>query len=145
MAKKPKPGDEAALQTLRDRLLATIDFVQSTQDFPSGNELRQLVEVTSAQGDLRGLRLIAREMEMATIGLAPHERDGLQAVLKARFGSDADTERIALSRHAAVALQRGRIASEKERRRLEDYAELLEATGENPAEADAIRRLLGSG
>jgi len=79
---------------------------------------------------------------MSPIGLAPHERDGLEALLQERLGVDIEAEREAISANASVAIRRGTIASEKERRRLEDYAEQLEARDPTSPEAAAIRGLL---
>jgi hypothetical protein len=77
-----------------------------------------------------------------TIGLAPQQRDGLDALLRQRLGVDKDQERSELRERIAQVLRRGTIASEKERRRLEEYADSLEATGGNPAEVAAVRDLL---
>lgn len=142
--RKLKPEDAATSIALRERLLLTISVIENVQDFPSGQQLRELVDSAGDRGDLRSLRLMVREMEAMTITLAPHERDGLEAVLKARFGVDKDAERGELRRAVAAALERGSIASEKERRRLEDYVEMLEATGGDPAEIQAVRQLIRS-
>lgn len=89
-----------------------------------------------------GMRLIAREIDMSLIGLAPYERDSFDALLQERLGVDVEAERAELAKKAAVARRRGTIASAKERRRLEDYAERLEASDPASAEARAIRELL---
>lgn len=140
-----KPEDEAAVIALRERLLLTIGFIENLQDFPSAQQIREIVDSAGDKRDLRSLRLMARDVEAMTITLAPHERDGLEAMLKARFGVDKDAEQVELRRTIAAALERGRIASEKERRRLEDYVEMLEATGGDPAEIQAVRQLIRSG
>lgn len=143
--RKLKPEDEAAVIALRERLLLTIGFIENLQDFPSAQQIREIVDSAGDKRDLRSLRLMARDVEAMTITLAPHERDGLEAMLKARFGVDKDAEQVELRRTIAAALERGRIASEKERRRLEDYVEMLEATGGDPAEIQAVRQLIRSG
>ena len=107
--------------------------------------MRAIVEDAATRQDLRTLRLIGREVDAMTIALAPHERDGLEAILRDRFGVDADAERAELKRRVAAVIARGTVASEKERRRLEDYAEMLEATGGDPAEIEAVRRLVSGG
>jgi len=142
MKRRLNASDEAALRRLRDRLALTLDFIESVQEFPSGAAVRKLVQESADQSDLRGLRLLAREIEMSPIGLAPHERDGLEALLQERLGVDIEAEREAISANASVAIRRGTIASEKERRRLEDYAEQLEARDPTSPEAAAIRGLL---
>jgi len=142
--KQLRPEDEIAMNALRDRLLLTIGFFEDAEEFPSGEQLRDLVKSAAAKGDLRALRLISREIDAMSIALAPHKRDGLEAILRQLFGIDKEKERAALGEQIAKIITRGTIASEKERRRLEDYAEMLEATGGDRAEIDAVRRLLNS-
>jgi hypothetical protein len=142
---RAKNGDPAAIAALRDRLMLTLQFMERAQDFPSGPKMREIVVRAAEQGDYRNLRLMAKEVDAMTIALAPHERDGLEALLSSRLGIDKDAERDEMRRKVAVALQRGTVASEKERRRLEEYVEMLEASGDAPAEAAAVKRLLRSG
>ena len=77
-----------------------------------------------------------------TIALAPQERDGLVALLLSRLGVNKEAERADLRRQVAKVLTRGSVASEKERRRLEEYAEMLEVTGGDPAEVESVRQLI---
>ena len=133
------------LHALSERMLLTIRFIEDAQEFPSGAPMRSIIESATAKRDLRTLRLISKEIDGMALGLAPHEREGLEAVLKQRLGVDKDAERVELSRQVSVAIKRGTVASEKERRRLEDYVETLEATSGDPAEIEAVRRLLRSG
>lgn len=146
MAKKNlRPKDEAAVSAIRERLVLTLRFMQNAQEFPSGQQWMDLVEAASGKGDIRTLRLLAREIDAMTVALAPHERDGLEALLLSRLGVNKDEERAELQRQVAMVLKRGSIASEKERRRLEDYVEMLETTGGDPAEIEAVRQLIQSG
>ena len=62
------------------------------------------------------LRRMAREIEAMTIALAPHEREGLEAVLREHHVTDKDRERAELRMRAVVALRRGAVASEKKGR-----------------------------
>jgi hypothetical protein len=142
--KRLAPEDQALLEKLRNRLLLTIQFVEGVQAFPSGVQFRRIVESTAAKGDLRAMRLIARDIDAMTLGLMPQEREGLEAILQQRLGIDKDAERAEWGRRIAGVLRRGSIASEKERRHLEDYAEMLEATGGDPSELEAVRRLLAT-
>jgi hypothetical protein len=144
MAKKLSPEDQKLLDGLRDRLVLTVQFIENAQDFPSGSELRAIVENVTSKGDLRSLRLLAREIDSMTTSLAPHEREGLEAHLASRLGVDSQAERADLRRRMEAVLARGTIASEKERRRLEEYADMLEATDGDPGEIAAVRRLLAS-
>jgi hypothetical protein len=105
----------------------------------------EIVEGAARKGDLRTLRLMGKEIDAMTVALQPHQRDGLEALLLARLGVDKDLEREELRQQVAAVVARGIIASERERRRLESYAEMLEATGGDPGEVRAVRRLISSG
>jgi len=145
MTKRLSAQDEAMLRALRDRTLLVIEFIERIQDFPTGAALRGVVQSATAKHDLRSMKLIARDIDAMTVALAPHERDGLEAILMERLGVDKEAERAGLARQVAAAISRGSVASEKERRRLEEYAEMLNATGGDPAELDAVRRLIRDG
>jgi hypothetical protein len=145
MSKRLSDQDQRTLEALKDRVLLTIEFIESVQDFPSAAALRSVIETSAAKHDLRSLKLISRDIDAMTIALAPHERDGLEAILKQRLGVDKDAERAELARQVAVAIARGAVASEKERQRLEAYAEMLEATGGDPDELKAVRKLIRTG
>jgi hypothetical protein len=88
---------------------------------------------------------MARDVDQMTVGLTPDQRDGLEALLHSRLGIDADVEREELGRQLAKVIERGAVASEKERRHLEDYAEMLEATGGDAKLIEVVRRILGAG
>lgn len=142
--KKLSPEEEAAIRALRDRLVMTIRYFENAQEFPSGAQMRAIVEDAAARQDRRTLRLLGREVENMTIALAPHQRDGLETMLHDRLGINQEAERAELKRQIAAVIARGTVRSEKERRRLEDYAETLEVTGGDPAEIEAVRRLLSA-
>lgn len=137
-----KPEDQATLAALRARILATVAFVESVQDFRYGKGIREAVAKALEGQSLRSMRLIAREVDGMTIALEPHQRDGLEALLAGRLGVDKEAERAVIQAQVAAILKRGTIATAKERRRLADYADLLEATGGDPSEAAAVRQLL---
>jgi hypothetical protein len=141
--KKLSPQDRAELQQLRDRALLTIELVESAESLDSmGQQMRDVVEAQFVKQSLRGLRLAMREIDALTVALPSHQREGLEAVLNARLGVDKEAEREALRAGIAAILQRGSIAGEKERNRLQNYVEMLEATGGDPAEIQAVVQLL---
>jgi hypothetical protein len=145
MTREPlKPQREIVVKTLRERSEVILSFIETAHDFPSGERFRSGVQDAAAKGDLRTLRLLAREIDKIILSLPPHEREGLEAILRDRFGVDADAERERLKARIAVIIERGTIASEKERSHLEEYVEMLEATEGDPNELDAVLRLLGS-
>jgi hypothetical protein len=143
--KKLNPEEEIAARRLRDRIVMTIQFIEDVQDFPSGVQMRAIAESAANSGDYRTLRLLAKEIDAMTIALATHERDGLEALLQTRLDVNKDAERAEERKNVAAVLRRGTIASEKERRRLEEYVDSLEATGGDPGEIEAVRHLLRVG
>jgi hypothetical protein len=145
MASSRRPKGSPAVVQVRDRLLLIIGFLESVQDFPAAEQFREIIQDAAGKGNLRGLRLLSRDVEAMAATLAPHERDGLEALLESRLGIDRDAERAQMRESVAHALRRGSVASEKERRRLEEYAEMLEATGGDAKELAEVRRLLMSG
>ena len=143
MKRKLKPEDQKTLKALRDRIVLTLEFINETEDSGIiGQKLRTKTDLAFEKGNLRGMRLMAREIDSFTVAMAAHQRDGLEAILKARLGVDKDYERSKLRLKVAAVIKRGSISSEKERRRLEDYLEMLEATGGDATEAEAVRMLL---
>jgi hypothetical protein len=135
--------DRAELARLRARLLLTLDFVENVEgDDEFGQQIRGVVESTFAKGKLRAMRLLARDIDAFATALPSHHREGLEALLHARLGIDKDAERAVVKKQVTVALKRGRIASEKERHRLQEYADMLEAEGGHTEEVDAVARLL---
>lgn len=131
------------LDALRGRVALTLRFMGDAEDLGAfGEMLAAKVESAFSKDDLRAMRLIVREVDSLAIALPPHQREGLEAVLKSRLGVDKDAERAVLRDRVAVILRRGTIASERERRKLEDYLELLEATGGDVMEMGAVRQLL---
>jgi hypothetical protein len=144
MSKTSSEELQARVQAVKARLELVIDFVAETNDFPSASQIRAIVAAAAARRDLRTLRLVRRDIDAMTIALAPEQREALSGLLRERLGIDVESERLELKRAAETAIARGRVASEKERRRLEDYAEMLEATGGDPTEIESILRLVNS-
>jgi hypothetical protein len=151
MAKRKLTGEqESQLRALFDRIMLTIDFADRVGGFgdgrlPLADMLRQKARQSFEASNLRDIRLIAREIDQACIALSPYQREGLEALLGSRLGVDKDAERADMRAKVAAAIKRGKVASEKQRRRLEDYAEMLEATGGDPEEIAAVRRLVSTG
>jgi len=133
------------LSLFHDRVILTLQFFENVEGLGiTGAQLREGAEAAYAREDLRALRLLAADIDSLAVALPPHQREGLEAVLRSRLQIDKDAERQELRRRAAHALERGAVNSEKERRHLEAYVEMLEATDGDPAEVEAVRRLLSS-
>src|SRR4051812_10652808 len=114
--------NSSTFDSVRERVLLTLNFLDQTQDLgPIGEQMRNVIDSASAKRDLKALRLIARDLDALTTAMPPHERDGLEAVLKSRLRVDKDAERAAASQRVASVLRRGKIRSEKERQHLQEY------------------------
>ena len=143
--KKHAPEEDAIVRALSDRLIMTICFIEGVQEFASGQQMREIVESAAGRGDVRTLRLLVKDVDALTIALAPQERDGLDALLQARIGASREAERAEMKRKVAAVLRRGSIASEKERQRLEQYADMLEVSNGDPGEIAAVRKFIRAG
>lgn len=141
---KAKSTDRAVeSRVLSNRLLAMIEFMEQAQNFPSGPTIRKLVEDAAARYDVRALRLICKEVDAMCIALTPPQRKDLDSLLE-QFGVDRSAERTNTDREMAAILKRGTIASERERRRVEDYLALLETTDADEHILERVRRLLST-
>ena len=143
--KKHTPEEDAVVRALHGRLIMTICFIEGVQEFPSGPQMREIVESAAGRGDVRTLRVLVKEVDALTITLAPHERDGLDALLQTRLGASREAERAEMEQGVAAVLRRGSIASEKERQRLEQYADVLEVSNGDPSEIATVRQFLREG
>ncbi len=144
--KRQSSKHDASAELLRQRILITLDFFGAIEDLgATARELREGAQSAFARGDVRTLRLLANDIDSLAVALNPQQRHELEGLLIARLGIDRNAERLELARHIAATVKRGKIASEKERRRLETYLDLLEALGGDPAEKAAVLKLLQNG
>ena len=141
MAKILTNEQQAELRRLEARLLLTIGFFQDAEDFPSGDQMRAVVEHAALRKDVRALRLISRDLDAMALALPSFQREGLEALLEARLGVDRDTERQIEDEQVEAILARGSIASEKERRRLELYIDRVDVVGD-AKHVEAVQELL---
>jgi hypothetical protein len=142
--RKLTPEDEAHVTLLCERMILTLRSIENVEHFPEGEQMRAIIERAAKNGDLRALRLVARNVDEMTLALPSAEREAMEALLRERVGVDKELERAEQRGKVVAILQRGTVASEKERRRLEEYMEMLEITGGDEAEAAAVRRLLSA-
>jgi len=143
MTKKTSTNRATEVSLLANRLRSTIQFVETAQDFPAGPTIRNLVGAAEAKNDLRTLRLICRDVDAMLIALAPSQRAELDTILRQQLGVDRDAEKATFDRQIAAILDRGSIASERERRRLEDYLAMLQVSGGDQELTKRVLHLLG--
>src|SRR5690348_11434535 len=143
MTSKKPVSSATDVAVLTNRLLATIAFLEQAQEFPSGKPFRKLVNDAAGRGDIRALRLMCKEVEGMVVALTQPQRKALDDLLE-EFGVDRDAERKKTRSEIETILKRGTIASERERRRLEDYLAILETAGGDETTIERIRDLLGT-
>lgn len=133
--------DEAEL--LYERIRLTLSFVESVQDCePFGSAILAVAQKALASRSVRRLRLMARDVDALVATLAPHEREGLSAVLESRLRIDREKEHEERHKRVMAILRRGTLAGERERRHVIDFLEVEESRDEGSDDLDAIRRLL---
>ena len=146
MASRKLTSEEAAaLQELRSRLLLTLEYMESVEDFPMGQRFRTIVESSAEECDLRALRLMKRDIDGMKLALLPQQREELETLLRERLGVDQALERLEEREAITRILKRGTVRSEKERRRVQEYVECLEATGGDPVLIGQLNGVLAKG
>jgi hypothetical protein len=130
---------------LGNRLLAILAFIEGVQDFPIGSQFRALVHELVTAANVRGLKIMARDVDAMAITLTPDERMELSAVLAASLNVDLDAEWMSQEVEMMRIVAKGRISSEKERQRLERFEEALEFRAAPASQLAAVRAVLKSG
>jgi hypothetical protein len=144
MGKKLTPEEERAVRDVGMRLTLTIKYIESVEEFPSGKGILSVIDRATKKNDLRTLRLLTKEIDSMSLALSPARRRELEQLLHTELGVSLEEEKADLHGAVAKVLARGTIAGEKERRRLQEYVEMLEATGGDLDVATAVRRLLAN-
>lgn len=133
------------LVALRDRIVITIQYLDDVDDLGEfADAVVRQTEACFSKGKLGPLKLIANQIDSFTVALNMQQRDGLDAILGARLGVDRDAERASREHYLACVIASGRIASAKQRRKIEEYLERLESENGDPALIQEIAKLLSA-
>ena len=104
----------------------------------------RLIEKAYEAGNLKGLKLVARDkVEMMRLA-PPKERERLNALLRSRFGQEHDKIVSNREKETARILKRGKIMNDAEGRLLLARAEEIYADESKKKELETINRLLGA-
>jgi hypothetical protein len=96
------------------------------------------VEQEARRGNLRGLRVAEGDLLRSIQNLVPERRNQLADILRGEFGYVLEVDQSSIRREIEAAIGRGTVRSEKERKRLEEYSDIL---GVQAGDQDLLRRL----
>lgn len=129
---------EEELDLLYRRSMLTCEYLRSYAGLEPASAFIDAVERTFQSRNLRGMRIMVRELSDLAKDLPPHRKEELQAELKFRFGIDGEDEDRRERDKVAAVLARGRINSEREYRRVMEWIEELESEA---VVSDELRQL----
>lgn len=77
-----------------ERLLRKLKFLEKVQIFPSGPALRAVVSESIRLGNLRGLKLIARDVDEMMSTLSPDQLNELADILQSDLGVKSEEQQV---------------------------------------------------
>lgn len=105
------------LIALRSRCLMIVDFAHEHSGLGElADEMRKVVENSYATQDLKGLRMVVRDLEEMADGLSPRTKAELDRRLEAELGIDMKAERAMDKLTIEAMVSRGKIRNEREYR-----------------------------
>lgn len=134
----------AELSALRDRCVAIVRFIAELGD--PGDLFAQTEEAIHAafeRGDLRGLKMVSKDVDEWAKALSSSQRAKLDDVLRSRFGAECRNAKEE-ARELARILQRGTITDREEYSLLSRRADEICADGSKSGELEKINELLAA-
>jgi hypothetical protein len=133
------------LEHLKAWCLAIVRFLRELDTSPSlYSQLEEAIEAAFERGDLRGLKMVSRDLEEWAMGLPSASQRQLNNMLHARFGIELAVIARQRAREVARILKRGAIADEDEYRLLSTRADQIYADASKRDELDSIDRLMAA-
>jgi hypothetical protein len=135
----------AELTSLRDWSLEIIRFMLASD--PTAPVLTQAQDAISGafdRGDLRGLRIVTRDVSEWARGLALSDRSRLDELLRSRFGKPLSSSSRRDLRKVNAILARGRIRDSDEYRLMEARADEIHTDVSQVKKLARINRLLAA-
>lgn len=138
-----KLSRDQELLYLRDRCLSIIRFVRKATGEELMDQLEQIVIETYSKGNMRGMRMVSRDVNAMAKSLQHVDVLELEKMLAQQFGEDLQGDRTTL-RTVRKVLERGIIESVESYRTVHEY--LQDILPEDPyfARIDELHRLLNS-
>lgn len=135
----------AELAALRDRCVAIVRFIGELG--PPAALFAQTEEAINAafeRGDLRGLKMVSKDVGEWASGLSPSAQQKLDDVLRSRFGTGLREAGEEAHRELTRIFKRGTIADAEEYRLLSHRADEIHSDGSKSAELKKINELLAA-
>jgi len=104
--------------------------------------MEEVIHQAFERRDLRGLRMVARDVAEWATDLSPEQQQQLDALLVSRFGRGLKDQRKDVEREIARILRRGQIETEGEYRLLMARVDEIYADESKAEELEQINRLL---
>lgn len=142
MARRLSPEQLGELDALRRRCHLILDFIASVEPAGVWSEFKAFVEKTAAKRDLRGLRMVVRDLTEAQTGLSPRDRGELSRRLQDELGVDLSQEQTKELKKIQEIVGRGKIRNEREYRMVHDRVEEIYADEQAREEVERLNALL---
>jgi hypothetical protein len=139
----PSEERDVELKALRDRSLVIVRFIQGLSSRSEMfSQIEAAIDTAYKRGDLRGLRLVLKDVLEWVNGLPTSDREQLDEVLRRQFGSGLTEAGQETHRQLLDILSRGTIQSVEEYRLLSSRADEIRENGSNDKELQKINLLL---
>jgi hypothetical protein len=126
---------------LRASSLAIVQFMARVAPSDLFIQIERVIEDAFERRDLRGLRMLSKDVPEWTQALSDNDRRDLDAAVRAEFGPGIN-DRTDISEPVRLILRQGKISSKDEYRMLMVSAEEIYANPASRRELDRINRLL---
>lgn len=130
------------LEDLRDWCIAILGFMSELSPSHLFDHTKDAVNAAFARGDLRGLKIAAKDLGEWAKGLAPSDCNNLDVALRTQFGRGLREDAQALRSKVAHILERRTIDSEEEYRLLLSRSDEIYADDSKRSELEQINALL---
>jgi hypothetical protein len=144
MARSMGSQREAEMRELRDWCVAILHAIGQFDPTGSYSQAEQGVEAAFQRGDLRGLKMVARDVQEWATALSPADQQKLDQALRSRFGHGLAERADDAYREVAQILKRGQIDTQDEYRLLRIRVEAIHADESKRAELEKINELLAA-
>lgn len=141
--RKQRSSSAEELAQLRDWSVAIVRFIAGVSEpAPLFNQMEEAISQAFERRDLRGLRMVSRDVAEWATDLSPQHQQQLDELLTSELGRGLTDERKDTQKEIVRILKRGQIDNEDECRLLMARADEIYADGARRTELEEINKLL---